>query len=80
MNVPFRIWKPFFNLGLDLLSLGDIHFLQVDNIGVTAGASAPEVLVQQVIEKLKSLGAEAATEAEGEAENITFTLPKELKS
>lgn len=48
-------------------------------VGITAGASAPEVLVKQVIEKLRSLGAEAATEADGEAENIIFTLPKELK-
>ncbi len=54
-------------------------FENVSNIGVTAGASAPEVLVKQVIEKLKSLGAEAATEAEGEAEDVIFTLPKILK-
>ncbi|MDT8403757.1 4-hydroxy-3-methylbut-2-enyl diphosphate reductase [Sulfuriflexus sp.] len=54
-------------------------FENVSNIGVTAGASAPEILVQQVIEKLKSLGAETATEAEGEAENVTFTLPKVLQ-
>jgi 4-hydroxy-3-methylbut-2-enyl diphosphate reductase len=54
-------------------------FDNVSNIGVTAGASAPEVLVQQVIEKLKSLGAVTATEADGEAENVTFTLPKALK-
>ena len=55
-------------------------FEGVNSIGVTAGASAPEILVQQVVEKLKSLGAEAATEADGEAENVTFTLPKALKS
>lgn len=54
-------------------------FEGVNNIGVTAGASAPEVLVQQVIDKLKSLGAVAATEADGQTENVTFTLPKELK-
>lgn len=54
-------------------------FEGASHIGVTAGASAPEVLVKQVIEKLKSLGAETATEADGEAENVTFTLPKALK-
>jgi 4-hydroxy-3-methylbut-2-enyl diphosphate reductase len=52
----------------------------IDNIGVTAGASAPEVLVEQVIARLKSLGAETAAEASGERETVTFTLPKELKA
>lgn len=49
------------------------------NIGVTAGASAPEVLVQGVIAKLQSLGAGAVTELDGEPENIVFALPKELR-
>lgn len=48
-------------------------------IGVTAGASAPEVLVKEVIDKLKSLGAETPQELHGEPENISFSLPKELR-
>ena len=49
------------------------------NIGVTAGASAPEVLVQKVISKIKEMGAELPIELKGVEENITFSLPKELK-
>ena len=48
-------------------------------VGITAGASAPEVLVQGVIERLKELGAEMPQELEGEVENIVFTMPKELR-
>ncbi|HEX6829641.1 MAG TPA: 4-hydroxy-3-methylbut-2-enyl diphosphate reductase, partial [Burkholderiales bacterium] len=47
-------------------------------VGVTAGASAPEVLVQEVIERLRALGAESVREAEGIAERVVFPLPKEL--
>jgi len=49
------------------------------NIGVTAGASAPEVLVKGVIAKLQSLGAGPVSELDGEPENIVFALPKELR-
>jgi len=48
-------------------------------IGITAGASAPEVLVQQVIERLQALGAEPPQELPGRDEDISFTLPKELR-
>lgn len=48
-------------------------------IGVTAGASAPEKLVQEVIARLQSWGAGTVRELDGEAENITFALPKELR-
>ena len=48
-------------------------------IGVTAGASAPEVLVNEVIEKLQRLGAGASIEAEGQPENVFFSLPRELR-
>jgi 4-hydroxy-3-methylbut-2-en-1-yl diphosphate reductase len=48
-------------------------------IGVTAGASAPEVLVQAVIDGLRDLGAEAPIEVAGRPENVTFSLPKELR-
>lgn len=49
-------------------------------VGVTAGASAPEVLVQQVISRLQALGAEAdIEERDGREENITFSIPPELR-
>jgi len=48
-------------------------------IGVTAGASAPEVLVKEVIDKLRFFGAEIPQENHGEPENISFSLPKELR-
>lgn len=48
-------------------------------IGVTAGASAPEILIKQVIQRLKDWGAEAPQELDGREENITFSLPKELR-
>ncbi|WP_100656371.1 4-hydroxy-3-methylbut-2-enyl diphosphate reductase [Alteromonas flava] len=51
----------------------------VTNIGVTAGASAPEVLVQAVIERLQALGATSATERQGREENVEFAVPKELR-
>ncbi|QGZ39333.1 4-hydroxy-3-methylbut-2-enyl diphosphate reductase [Pseudoduganella flava] len=47
-------------------------------IGVTAGASAPEVLVQAVIDRLKALGAKSVRPLEGVEENVTFPLPKGL--
>jgi len=47
-------------------------------VGVTAGASAPEVLVQQVIERLESLGGSQAQETSGVIEKVIFSLPKEL--
>ena len=47
-------------------------------IGVTAGASAPEVLVLEVIERLKQLGARRVTQLEGVEENVSFPLPRGL--
>ncbi|SHH79652.1 4-hydroxy-3-methylbut-2-enyl diphosphate reductase [Ferrimonas marina] len=51
----------------------------VDTIGVTAGASAPEVLVQGVVEALKAQGAVAVDEAAGREENVVFHVPAELR-
>ncbi|MDB5799263.1 MAG: 4-hydroxy-3-methylbut-2-enyl diphosphate reductase [Rhodocyclales bacterium] len=48
-------------------------------IGVTAGASAPEVLVNEVIERLRSLGAKNVRTLEGVTENVIFPLPKDLQ-
>jgi 4-hydroxy-3-methylbut-2-enyl diphosphate reductase len=47
-------------------------------VGVTAGASAPEVLVKQVVEKLRKLGGGPAAESKGIAEKVVFPLPKGL--
>ena len=47
-------------------------------IGVTAGASAPEVLVQEVVAKLRALGAGSVTSLDGVVEKVVFTLPREL--
>ena len=47
-------------------------------IGVTAGASAPEVLVEAVINQLKEWGAESVKEAPGKIERVVFSLPREL--
>lgn len=60
----------------------DIDAVWVNNkncIGITAGASAPEVLVQQVINRLQELGATAPQEMQGIPENISFSLPKALR-
>jgi len=51
----------------------------VSKVGVTAGASAPEVLVKQVIETLKSLGGHEVIEHPGREENIVFAVPLELR-
>ena len=49
------------------------------NVGVTAGASAPDVLVRQVIAHLHAQGATGAEELAGKEENIVFSMPKELR-
>jgi 4-hydroxy-3-methylbut-2-enyl diphosphate reductase len=47
-------------------------------VGITAGASAPEVLVNELIDRLKQLGAKSVRPLEGIAEHVVFTLPREL--
>ena len=54
-------------------------FKEDDVIGLTAGASAPEILVKNVIERLKSWGAVSEEEIKGIEENMVFALPKELR-
>lgn len=59
----------------------DIQLAWLENcvrVGVTAGASAPEILVNQVIEQLKKLGAKSVRTLDGEEEHVTFPLPKGL--
>ena len=48
-------------------------------IGVTAGASAPEILVRQVIDRIKALGAVSVRKMDGIQETIKFPMPKGLK-
>lgn len=57
----------------------DVWLTDKQNIGVTAGASAPEILVEEVIENLKQRGAELVQEGQGQKENVTFSLPKDLQ-
>ena len=51
----------------------------ISAVGVTAGASAPESLVQGVIERLKKAGGTTAEEVSGIPETIEFALPRELR-
>lgn len=54
--------------------------IDVQRVGVTASASAPEVLVQDVVRRLQGMGGTIVTELQGREEQITFALPKELRS
>lgn len=49
-------------------------------VGVTAGASAPDILVKRVVERLREWGGSAAEEVSGRPENVVFSLPKQLRS
>jgi 4-hydroxy-3-methylbut-2-enyl diphosphate reductase len=51
----------------------------VSTVGLTAGASAPELLVQDVVNRLEELGVIQVSELDGRSEKIEFSLPKELK-
>lgn len=54
-------------------------FEGIETVGVTAGASAPEVLIQEVLDKLQAWGGEKPIELSGIQENVTFSLPKALR-
>lgn len=65
---------------IDCVEMIDADWLKnVDRVAVTAGASAPEVLVQEVIAHLRALGGQTVTEHPGREENIVFEVPAELK-
>jgi 4-hydroxy-3-methylbut-2-enyl diphosphate reductase len=55
-------------------------FEGVRTVGVTAGASAPEILVQRVVGRLQEWGGHVAQEVAGEPENVVFSLPKVLRA
>ncbi len=52
---------------------------KVKVIGVSAGASAPDELVQQVVDRLQEWGGTTPAELAGQEENIVFSMPKELR-
>jgi 4-hydroxy-3-methylbut-2-en-1-yl diphosphate reductase len=54
-------------------------FAQANSVGVTAGASAPEILVQQVVAQLRAWGGVSAEEIPGREEHVLFSLPRELR-
>lgn len=54
-------------------------FEGTNQVGITAGASAPEVLVKQVVNRVEELGGGKPVELQGREENIVFSLPKELR-
>ncbi|MGO1246522.1 MAG: 4-hydroxy-3-methylbut-2-enyl diphosphate reductase [Oceanisphaera sp.] len=65
---------------IDCVEMIDAAWIEnVARIAVTAGASAPEILVQEVIDHLKSLGGQTVIEHPGREENIVFEVPAELK-
>ena len=51
----------------------------VQSVGVTAGASAPEILIQEVLQQLQDWGGDLPSELSGIEENVTFSLPKALR-
>lgn len=60
----------------------DLHqewFAGKNTVGLTAGASAPEVLVQRVVAKIREWGGEVPVETEGQIERVMFSLPRELR-
>jgi 4-hydroxy-3-methylbut-2-enyl diphosphate reductase len=71
MNIPAYLIDNAGELKAEWLS-GKLH------IGISAGASAPEVLVQDVIARLQELGAESVRELDGISENVVFPIPKGL--
>ncbi len=71
MNVPAYLVDNAGELQAEWLS-GKLH------IGISAGASAPEILVQDVIARLRELGAESVRELDGISENVVFPIPKVL--
>ena len=73
-----NLWVPSYLID----NAGDIVPVLLEGkakIGVTAGASAPKVLIDQVVEKLQEYGGKLVTEVEGRPENTIFEVPAELR-
>lgn len=73
-----RVGKPAYLID-SAADIQEAWLKNATNIGVTAGASAPDVLVQDVIARLKVLGGLNVHEVSGREENIVFEVPKELR-
>ena len=73
------------NVGVPAYLVNDAAGLQAEwfagraHVGISAGASAPELLVQGVVARLRELGADSVTELQGIRENVVFPLPKALQ-
>jgi 4-hydroxy-3-methylbut-2-enyl diphosphate reductase len=72
------------NMGIEAYMVDDAADLRPEwiagkaRVGITAGASAPEVLIDRLVGRLKELGAKSVRPLQGAAENVVFTLPREL--
>jgi 4-hydroxy-3-methylbut-2-enyl diphosphate reductase len=77
-EVAERMGKPAYMID-DASGLDPAWFDGARRVGLSAGASAPDVLVQQVIARLKELGAVAVRKLDGVQETVQFPLPKGLK-
>lgn len=73
-----RVGKPAYLID-SAADIQEVWLKDASNIGVTAGASAPDVLVQDVIGRLLALGCKDVHEISGREENIVFEVPKELR-
>lgn len=73
-----RMGKPAYLID-SAADIQDDWLKDAKQIGVTAGASAPDILVQEVIDRLKALGGGEVVQLNGREENITFEVPKELR-
>lgn len=73
-----RVGKPAYLID-SAMDIQESWLKGATRIGVTAGASAPDILVQQVIARLQDLGAGESIELSGREENIVFEVPKELR-
>jgi 4-hydroxy-3-methylbut-2-enyl diphosphate reductase len=73
-----RLGKPSYMID-DASALDPAWFIAAQRVGLTAGASAPDVLVQQVIARLRELGALSVRTLDGVLETVHFPLPKGLK-
>ena len=73
------------NVGVPAYLVDDAGGLQQEwfagkaRVGISAGASAPELLVQGVVARLREMGADSVTELQGIRENVVFPLPKALQ-
>ncbi len=72
------------NMGIEAYLVDDAAGLRPEwiagksRVGITAGASAPEVLIEELVGRLKELGAKSVRPLEGAAEDVVFSLPREL--